>query len=90
MAKNIFPIIEIDAGRKVDFIMIRGMSLSPKSKSNQGTDSQGGARSMNNNYSGNMMNSIIMNGNGVQRGGMAGFGDRYVDGSRGAFSGYGR
>jgi len=95
MAKNIFPIIEIDAGRKVDFIMIRGMSLNPKSKSNQGSDSQGGARSMNNSYSGNMMNdnmmnSNIMTGNGVQRGGMAGFGDRYVGGSRGAYSGYGR
>ena len=37
-----------------------------------------------------MMNSNIMSGNGVQRGGMAGFGDRYVGGSRGAYSGYGR
>ena len=36
MARNIFPIIEIDAGRKVDFIMIRGLSLQPKPKSNQG------------------------------------------------------
>ena len=38
MARNIFPIIEIDAGRKVDFIMIRGLSLQPKSKSNQGNN----------------------------------------------------
>lgn len=36
MAKNIFPIIEVDAGRKVDFIMIRGLSLQPKAKSSTG------------------------------------------------------
>jgi conjugal transfer pilus assembly protein TraB len=29
MAKNIFPVIEVDAGRKVDFIMIKGVSLKP-------------------------------------------------------------
>ena len=44
MAKNIFPIIEIDAGRKVDFVMIRGMSLQPKSKSAQGNNGQTGSR----------------------------------------------
>lgn len=27
MAKNIFPIIEIDAGRKVDFVLVRGMEM---------------------------------------------------------------
>jgi conjugal transfer pilus assembly protein TraB len=27
MAKNIFPVIEVDAGRKVDFVVIRGASL---------------------------------------------------------------
>lgn len=45
MAKNIFPIIEIDAGRKVDFVIIRGVSLSAKSKSSQGSNPQGGSRS---------------------------------------------
>jgi conjugal transfer pilus assembly protein TraB len=44
MAKNIFPIIEIDAGRKVDFVMIRGMSLQPKSKSAPGNNGQTGSR----------------------------------------------
>ncbi len=53
MAKNIFPIIEIDAGRKVDFVMIRGMSLNPKSKSGPGTNLQGGGRNLSNVYSGN-------------------------------------
>ena len=37
MAKNIFPVIEIDAGRKVDFVMIRGISLKPS----QGSYAQG-------------------------------------------------
>lgn len=35
MAKNIFPIIEVDAARNVDFIVVRGTSLNPKSKSSQ-------------------------------------------------------
>lgn len=56
MAKNIFPIIEIDAGRKVDFVMVRGMSLNPKSRSAQGFNSQGGVRNTNNNFSGNSQN----------------------------------
>ena len=56
MAKNIFPIIEIDAGRKVDFVMVRGMSLNVKSKSGQGFNSQGGFRNSNNNFSGNSQN----------------------------------
>ena len=92
MAKNIFPIIEIDAGRKVDFIMIRGMSLNPKSKSNQGTDSQGSARSMNNIYNGNQngYGGNVMGSNGGRHSGMTGFGDEYGVGSRGAYSGYGR
>lgn len=30
MAKNIFPIVEIDAGRKIDFIVVRGLSLNPR------------------------------------------------------------
>ena len=88
MAKNIFPIIEIDAGRKVDFVMIRGMSLNPKSKSGQGTNLQGGTMSGNNRYSGgqnsnfgNMMGGM-MGGNRGQRGG--GYG------GYGGGSGYGR
>jgi len=40
MAKNIFPVIEVDAGRKVDFIMIRGVSLKPA------TSVAGGGRGM--------------------------------------------
>ncbi|MEC4747581.1 TrbI/VirB10 family protein [Methylomicrobium sp. Wu6] len=66
MAKNIFPIIEVDAGRKIDFIMIRGMSLNPKSKSGSGTNLQGGARSLNNLYTGNQ--------DGYGQGSMSGFG----------------
>lgn len=81
MAKNIFPIIEVDAGRKVDFIMIRGMSLTPKSKSNQGTNLQGGTRNINNVYSGNQdgmsgmpgnMMSGMLSGRGGRRGPQAG------------------
>ena len=34
MARNIFPIVEIDAGRKIDLILVRGMTLAPKSRSN--------------------------------------------------------
>lgn len=84
MAKNIFPIIEIDAGRKVDFVMVRGMSLNPKSKSGQqGTNLDGGYRNINNINTGNnqnrqqdMMNSM-MGGQGGQNGGMGGYGGGY-------------
>jgi conjugal transfer pilus assembly protein TraB len=51
MAKNIFPIIEVDAGRKVDFIVIRGTSLNPKSKSSAVTNFQSGQRALNTNSS---------------------------------------
>jgi len=51
MAKNIFPIIEVDAGRKIDFIVIRGTSLNPKSKSSAVTNFQSGQRALNTNYS---------------------------------------
>ncbi len=65
MAKNIFPIIEVDAGRKIDFIMIRGMSLSPKSKSNQqGSGMIGNPRNASSSYgSGNEMYGNEMMGN---------------------------
>ncbi|POZ50647.1 TraB/VirB10 family protein [Methylovulum psychrotolerans] len=33
MAKNIFPVIEVDAGRSIDLILVRGMSLTGKSRS---------------------------------------------------------
>jgi conjugal transfer pilus assembly protein TraB len=33
MARNIFPIVEIDAGRKIDLILVRGMALTGKSRS---------------------------------------------------------
>ena len=33
MAKNIFPVIEVDAGRKIDLILVRGMALTGKSRS---------------------------------------------------------
>ena len=95
MAKNIFPIIEIDAGRKVDFVMVRGMSLNPKSRSAQGTNFQGGSRSANNIYSGNqegygqqLMGSML-GGNGGQRGGSGGYGG-YGSGSGRNYGGYGR
>jgi conjugal transfer pilus assembly protein TraB len=98
MAKNIFPIIEIDAGRKVDFIMIRGMSLNPKSKSSQETNLQGGARSVNNIYGGNQQDGYVGNMMGGSTGGysgsrggggnigIGGFGS----GSRGSYGGFGR
>jgi conjugal transfer pilus assembly protein TraB len=92
MAKNIFPIIEVDAGRKVDFVMIRGMSLNPKPKSVQGTNLQDGVRSANNIYNGNQngYGGNVMGSNGGRHSGMTGFGDEYGVGSRGAYSGYGR
>ena len=75
MAKNIFPIIEVDAGRKIDFIMIRGMSLSPKSKSNQRESGMAGnTRNASSGYGGgnnemygnemmgNMMSGMLGNG----------------------------
>ena len=100
MAKNIFPIIEIDAGRKVDFIMIRGMSLNAKSKSSQGTHLQGGTRNMNNIYSGNqqdgyggnMMDEMMTGSIGQykgSRGGNMGIGG-IGGGSRGNYGGFGR
>lgn len=33
MAKNIFPVIEVDAGRKVEFVLIRGMEIKVRQKS---------------------------------------------------------
>jgi conjugal transfer pilus assembly protein TraB len=45
MAKNMFPVIEVDAGRKVDFILTRGLLLQPKSKASlYGTGQQNGTR----------------------------------------------
>jgi conjugal transfer pilus assembly protein TraB len=95
MAKNIFPIIEIDAGRKVDFIMIRGMSLTPKSKSGQGTNLQGGTRSINNNYSGNQDGYGANRMEGMMGGSMGGYGGSRGSGGLGGFGsgsrgGYGR
>lgn len=93
MAKNMFPIIEVDAGRKVDFIMVRGMSLTPKSKShqsNQGANLQGGYRDLNNIYSrnqpgsnpdamaGNIMNSMLTGRSG-RRGPSTGQSGSYWD-----------
>jgi conjugal transfer pilus assembly protein TraB len=78
MAKNIFPIIEIDAGRKVDFVMVRGMSLNPRTKSGQGNNLQSGTRNANNGnnrYGVNQndgMNAVGINGMGNQNGGMNG------------------
>nr|WP_269144602.1 TraB/VirB10 family protein [Methylicorpusculum oleiharenae] len=93
MAKNIFPIVEVDAGRKIDFIMIRGMSLNTKSKSDSGTNLQGGGRNMNNLYSANQdgFGQGSMSGLG---GGMGGYGGRssggFGGGSRGVgYGGYG-
>lgn len=101
MAKNIFPIIEVDAGRKIDFIMIRGMSLNPKSRSGQGTGGQSGVRNANNaygggdqdgyrnGYGGNMMGDVLngmMPGYGGGRGGSGGYGR----GGQGGYGGYGR
>lgn len=93
MAKNIFPIIEVDAGRKVDFVMIRGMSLNPKPKSVQGTHLQDGVRSANNIYGGNnqdVYRGNMMGSNGGRHSGTGSFDGEYGVGSRGAYSGYGR
>jgi conjugal transfer pilus assembly protein TraB len=97
MAKNIFPIIEVDAGRKIDFIMIRGMSLNPRSRSGQGTGGQSGVRAANNayggyqegygnGYGGNMMGDML---NGMMRGNGGGHGG-YGRGGQGGYGGYGR
>jgi conjugal transfer pilus assembly protein TraB len=48
MARNIFPIIEVDAGRKIDFVMIRGISLNPKVKGAQDQNPNQNTRSNNN------------------------------------------
>ena len=42
MAKSIFPIVEIDAGRKIDFIMIRGAKLAIQSSSKGATRQENG------------------------------------------------
>lgn len=87
MAKNIFPIIEVDAGRKIDFIMIRGMSLNAKSKSGSGSGSnlQGGARSLNNIYTGNQEGY----GSGSMGGFGGGYGGSYGGRGSGGLGGYG-
>ena len=36
-ANNLFPIIEIDAGRKIDFIVTKGVSLTPKNVADMAT-----------------------------------------------------
>lgn len=91
MAKNIFPIIEIDAGRKVDFIMIRGMSLNPKSKSAQGTNLQGGQRSLSNVYTGNQQGNYggggMMGNAGGGYGGLQSGMSSFGGGPRGGVSG---
>jgi conjugal transfer pilus assembly protein TraB len=96
MAKNIFPIIEIDAGRKVDFVMVRGMSLNPKSKSGRGSNLQGGVRSLDNIYSGQqdgfgqqLMGSML-GGRGGRQGGSGGFGGYGGSGNSNNSYGYGR
>lgn len=48
MAKNMFPVIEIDAGRKVDFIVSRGARLS--GNSNAMNNLQGGGMNPNQGY----------------------------------------
>lgn len=92
MAKNIFPIIEVDAGRKVDFIMIRGMSLNPKYKSGSGANLQGGGRSLNNIYTGNQdgYGQGSMSGfNGGGGRGLGGFSGGLGGSSRGGYGGLG-
>ena len=63
MARNIFPIIEVDAGRKIDFVMIRGISLNPKVKGSQEPNQNARNNSMGQNQqvSGQMMQ--MMNSN---------------------------
>lgn len=36
MAKNIFPVIEVDAGEAIDLVLIRGIDLSPKTAASVG------------------------------------------------------
>jgi len=81
MARNIFPVIEIDAGRKVDFVMIRGAGLN---KRNTGAGaggrgmntSAGGMGNINNMGMGNMNNMGIGNNMGGMgnMGGATGYG----------------
>jgi conjugal transfer pilus assembly protein TraB len=100
MAKNIFPIIEVDAGRKIDFIMIRGMSLSPRSKSNQqGSGMAGNTRNASSSYGGgnnemygnemmgNMMSGMLSSGGQ----GVGGYlGSRMGGNMGGSYGGYRR
>ncbi|WP_347990211.1 TraB/VirB10 family protein [Methylomonas sp. AM2-LC] len=50
MARNIFPIIEVDAGRKIDFIMVRGLSLNPKPKQSENGHQQSGQQQQSGTY----------------------------------------
>ena len=83
MAKNIFPIIEIDAGRKVDFIMIRGMSLQPKSKQAQNGNGQSGSRNATAGNAQDALPNMIGFGSPASRGvsaGMNGIGGNSIGG----------
>jgi len=62
MARNIFPIVEIDAGRKIDLILVRGMALTGKSRS---------TAILSDRVASNAYNTPTLNHN--NRSGMAGF-----------------
>jgi len=66
-AKNIFPVVEVDAGRKIDFVMIRGVSLSPKSTQNNqqsenyAGNTSGGFNNQQDGYPGNGFGAAVGN-----------------------------
>jgi conjugal transfer pilus assembly protein TraB len=88
MARNIFPVIEIDAGRKVDFVLIRGAGLN---KRNAGAGGRGGNASsaISNGLSGLSQIGNMGSGNGAGVLNNVGIGNNTGLGNMGGSTGYG-
>lgn len=82
MAKNMFPVVEVDAGRKVDFIVLRGVALKPGLNGG----GSGGPRTAGLATAGQMLSQAgsLLSGQGPRMGGHPGGGGGY-----GAMGGYG-
>jgi hypothetical protein len=81
MAKNMFPVVEVDAGRKVDFVLLRGVALKP------GLNGGGGPRTAGLATAGQMLSQAgnLLSGQGQRMGGNPGGGGAY-----GGMGGYAR
>jgi conjugal transfer pilus assembly protein TraB len=88
MARNIFPVIEIDAGRKVDFVLIRGAGLN---KRNAGAGGRGGNASsaISGGLSGLSQIGTMGGGNGAGVLNNVGIGNNTGLGNMGVSTGYG-